>query len=175
MQQAVAVAADEASSIEEATQVCLDLVCLHTGRPVGHVYMPTTDGQELSPSSLWPLSDAQRFETFRYVTQATLSAPGVRLPRRVYVSRSPARIADVTLDANFPKARLAQDIGVKAGFALPVLVGEEVITVLEFFAPEASPPNAGVLEVTAHVGTLLERGVERQRSEEVLRERETVS
>ena len=79
----------------------------------------------------------------------------------MYVSRSPAWIADVTLDANFPKARLAQDIGVNAVFALPVLVGEEVITVHEFFAPEASPPNAEVPEVSAHVGTLLERGVER--------------
>ena len=70
--QAVAVAADEASSIEEATQVCLDLVCLHTSWPVGHVYIPTTDVQELSPSSLWHLSDAKRFETFRHVTQATI-------------------------------------------------------------------------------------------------------
>ena len=170
--QAVAVAADEASSIEEATQVCLDLVCLYTGWPVGHVYIPTADGQELSPSSLWHVSDLDRFETFRQVTQATQFAPGVGLAGRVYVSRSPAWIANVTQDANFPRARLAQDIGVKAGFALPVLVGEEVIAVLEFFAPEASPPNAEVLDVMAHVGTQLGRVVERQRSEEVLRERE---
>lgn len=145
------VATDEASSIEEATQVCLDLFCLHTAWPIWHVYIPTTDGQELSPSSLWHLSDAKRFETFRQVTQATQFASGVGLPGRAYGSRSPAWIADVPQDANSPRARLAQDIGVKAGFALPVLVGEEVM---------------------AHVGTQLGRMVERQRSEEVLRERE---
>ena len=161
LQQAVAVAADEASSIEEATQVCLDLVCLHTGWPVGHVYIRTADGQELSPSSPWYLSDLDRFETFRQVTLATQLAPGVGLPGRVFVSRSPAWLADV-----------ARDMGLKAGVALPVLVGQEVVAVLEFFAQEASPLSAEALDVMEHVGTQLGRVVERQRSEDVLRERE---
>ena len=170
--QAVAVAATEASNIEEALQVCLDLVCLHTGWLAGHVYLPTTDGQELTPSSLWHVSDLDRFETFRQVTQTAQLAPGVGLPGRVFVSRSPAWLADITQDTHSPTAQIARDIGLKAGFALPVLVKEEVVAVFEFFAQETSPPSADTLEVMAHVGMQLGHVVERQLSGDVLRERE---
>ena len=170
--QSVAIAAHEASSIEEATQVCLDLVCLHTGWPVGHVYFPTADGQELISSSVWHLSNPEQYAVLKQVTDATSFSPGVGLPGRVLASHSPVWISDVTQDENFPRARQVCEIGVKAAFAFPIQVGGDVAAVLEFFTDEACHSDKEILEVMAYVGTLLGHVVERQQSEMSLKKSE---
>jgi PAS domain S-box-containing protein len=168
--QRVAIAANEALTIEDAMQTCLDQVCAHTRWPVGHVYFaPRHAAGPLLPSSIWSLEHPERFETFRQVTERTPLAPGMGLPGRVFTSGKPVWIIDVTKDANFPRTQQAQDIGVRAGFGFPVLVGKEVVAVLEFFAPEAAEPDETLLEVMGHIGTQLGRVVERTRAEEALR------
>jgi PAS domain S-box-containing protein len=168
--QVVAMAANEAPSVEEAMQICLDQVCAHTGWPVGHVYFPARDATaRLLPSSIWFLESPERFETCRQVTERTPLAPGVGLPGRVFVGGKPVWIIDVTKDSNFPRAHLAQDIGVRAGFGFPVLIGREVVAVLEFFAEEAREPDAPFLDAMTNIGTQLGRVVERQWAEEALR------
>ena len=69
--QAIAVAANEAVTVEEAMQFCLDRPCDHTGWPVGHVYMLADDGTgELVPTTLWHLDDAERFTSFRRISES---------------------------------------------------------------------------------------------------------
>jgi PAS domain S-box-containing protein len=171
--QAVAVAANETATVEYAVQVCLDEVCAHTGWPVGHAYLSTGyPTGELIPTTLWYLEDPERFETFRKISEDTRFAPEVGLPGRVLASGKPAWITDVTEDPNFPRAKHAADIGVRAGFAFPVLVGAEVAAVLEFFSAEAVGPDEQLLEVMANVGTQLGRAIERNRAEEALRKSE---
>ncbi|HZA27141.1 MAG TPA: PAS domain S-box protein [Actinomycetota bacterium] len=170
---AVAVASNEASTVDEAVQTSLDEVCRLTGWPVGHAYMlPGDDHNVLVPSTLWHLDDPERFETFRSVTEAMPLGRGKGLPGRVLDSGKPAWISDVTKDANFPRNRVATDIGVKAGFGFPVLVGREVVAVMEFFSPHAMEPDDSLLEVMAQIGTQLGRVVERHRAEEALRDSE---
>jgi PAS domain S-box-containing protein len=169
--QEVAVAANESSTVEYALQLGLDRVCAHTGWPVGHVYLPARDSpDELVPTALWHLEDAARFQEFRSATEATRLAKGVGLPGRVLASGKPLWINDVTKDPNFPRARLAQDIGVRAGFAFPVLVGSEVVAVMEFFSAEPEEPNEPLLDVMANIGAQLGRVIERRRAEEALEE-----
>ncbi|HEX6012281.1 MAG TPA: response regulator, partial [Geminicoccaceae bacterium] len=55
------------------------------------------------------------------------------------------------------------------GFGFPVLVGREVVAVLEFFAGEALAPDGPLLKLMANVGTQLGRVVERKRAETSLR------
>jgi PAS domain S-box-containing protein len=167
--QQVAVAANEAATMKEVLQYALDQVCAHTGWPVGDVYLLADHGRdELVPTGIWHLKNPKQFETFRRVTDATSFARGVGLPGRVLASGKPAWIIDVTQDPNFPRAKLAQDIGVKAGFAFPVLVGTEVVAVLEFFSAEAIEPDEPLLDMMAQVGTQLGRVIERTRAEEAL-------
>ncbi len=168
--QDIAVAANEAATIDTAMQFALDRVCAHTGWPVGHVYMPgPNNSDELVPTNIWHLDNPQQFKSFLEITEEVCFAKGGGLPGRVLATAKPAWIVDVTQDPNFSRARLAVDIGVKAGFAFPVLVGKEVVGVLEFFSDEALEPDEPLLELMAHVGTQLGRVVERKRSEEQIR------
>ena len=167
MSQVVTSAANQAKSVENALQLALDEFCRHTGWPVGHAYL-LADG-ELVTSRTWHLDDPERFEAFRRVTEATHFVPGAGLPGRVLESGEPAWITDVTKDRNFPRVTMAADLGVKGAFAFPVLVGTNVVAVLEFFSDHAVEPYEALLDVTAQIGTQLGRVVERKRAEEQLR------
>ena len=65
LQQVIAVAANEAASVNDALQAGLDLVCAYTGFPVGHAYvLDESDGKMVS-ANVWALSDPERFAEFR--------------------------------------------------------------------------------------------------------------
>jgi PAS domain S-box-containing protein len=137
--QVVAVTANEATSVEAAVQRVLDQVCTHLGWPLGHAYLlggASTD--ELVPTTLWYLDDPERCLPFRQATEITCFASGVGLVGQVLASGQPAWMADVRADPHFLRAQAAQQAGLRAGFALPVLVGAEVVAVLEFFTPSLS-------------------------------------
>jgi diguanylate cyclase (GGDEF)-like protein/PAS domain S-box-containing protein len=173
LMQRIAVASNQASLIDEAMQVCLDEICILTNWPVGHMYILAMDGtDDLVPSGLWHLDRPRKFNTFRQITECTRFAPGVGLPGRVMVTGKPAWITDVTKDPNFPRAKQAEDIGVKSAFAFPILVGSEVAAVLEFFTPETIEPSQKLLEIMAYVGAQLGRVIERKQAEEAFRKSE---
>jgi diguanylate cyclase (GGDEF)-like protein len=168
--QSIAGAANASSQVEDALQEALDQVCAHTRWPVGHAYiLSDTNADELLPTKLWHLDDDERFALFREITERMPLARGIGLPGRVLASGEPVWIIDVDRDDNFPRARQAAEIGVKAGFAFPVLAGADVAAVLEFFAAEALPPDPRLLAVMAQVGTQLGRVIERRRAEDRIR------
>jgi len=169
----IAVATNEASSVEGALQVALDEVCRHTGWPVGHVCRISEDvPDETSPTAIWHLDDPERFAAFRAITEAMPMPVGTGLPGRVAATGLPVWIPDVLDDDNFPRARTGEAIEVRAAFAVPLLAGADVVGVLEFFSPEPVPVDHGLLDLVAQVGTELGRVAERKRAEDALRHSE---
>ncbi|MFQ5685387.1 MAG: PAS domain S-box protein [Candidatus Scalindua sp.] len=131
--QDVAVAANEAHSVEEAMRICLGKVCEFTGFSVGHVYLLDSE-ETMIPSGIWYFDRFKKYERFKKVTETNIFKKGVGLPGRVLESGEPAWITDLTKDSNFPRAKLVDDIVVKSGFAFPVLEQKKVVAVLEFFS-----------------------------------------
>jgi PAS domain S-box-containing protein len=164
----IAVASNEAATIEQALRAVLDRVCALTSWPVGHALTRDVRG-ELTSTGIWHFPDPERFEVLRWVSDGMCFASGVGLPGRVLATGEPAWITDVTKDPNFPRARLVGDLGVKAGFAFPVVIGDEVAGVLEFFSADAAAPDEALLGVMAAVGTQVGRVLERQRAESALK------
>ena len=163
----IAVASNETRNVTETFRYCLQRICNHAGWPVGHLYLVDKEAQPpLLSSTIWHLDDLDRFETFRAISEVTTFDPGIGLPGRVLESGKPAWIIDVTQDPNFPRAKLSHNIGVKAGFAFPILIREEVVGIMEFFSEEAAEPKDELLEIMEHIGTQLGRVIERQRAEE---------
>jgi PAS domain S-box-containing protein len=165
----IAVASNEASSVEEAVQICLEEVCALTGWPVGHVYHRIEESNgELISAKIWHLDKPRKFKPFKLISENTRFTPGIGLPGRVMVSGKPAWIIDVTKDPNFPRAKHLDDIGLKSAFAFPIMVGREVSAVLEFFTPEVIKPDRLLLDVMAFVGIQLGRIIERMKANEAL-------
>jgi PAS domain S-box-containing protein len=172
--QEVAVAANQASTLEEVTQFAVDRICDLTGWPVGHVYITNPGDPDLMVSTrIWHLENPQQYATFKDITESTPLRRGIGLPGRVLATGKPAWIENVTLDDNFPRSRSALEIGVKAAFGFPVKVNEDICAVLEFFSPSSLEPDEYFLNVMGNIGTLLARVVERQRAQQALAKSET--
>ena len=166
LMQQVAISANEAQSLDEAFQTSLDLICAFTKWPVAHVYFREDEQAPLlTPSTLWHLDNPEEFQTFRTLTEKTKFSPGVGLPGRVLAHGRATWIPDITQDLNFPRARMAGELGIRGGFAFPLLVGRTVMGVLEFFSRSVETPNPRMLEVMEIIGTQLGRVLERKRGE----------
>ncbi|MGI9415337.1 MAG: PAS domain S-box protein [Hyphomicrobiales bacterium] len=165
--------ANQAESLEDAIQYSLDTVCGHTGWPVGHAYIRgLQDPDRLVATDLWHLADPGRFDTFRRVTADTGFERGVGLPGRVWQTGKPVWIQDVTVDSDFPRATLASDIGVRAGFAIPVFDESDVLAVLEFFAEDVVEPDESLLGMLTQIGLQLGHVSARHKAQEELRQSE---
>ena len=165
--QVIAVAANEASTVDEAMRIALDQVCAYTRWPIGRVHFRDSAG-ELAPGALWHLDKSERFETFRKVNEATGFRPKTGLPARVLESRKPEWIVDASKDPVCAPAQAVHEIGVRAGFAFPVLIGDEVVAVMEFFSDVPAQPDDALLALMAHVGSQLGRVIERWRAKSAL-------
>ncbi len=153
-------------SVENTMKDALKHLCRHANWPVGHFYMVAKDeNKKLVSSNIWHFSEEGPFVNFKRVTESTNFESGIGLPGRVLESGKPAWITDATLDENFPRAQLASDIGIRAGFAFPVLIGKEVVGVMEFFSTLAVEPQTEMLEVMSQAGLHLGRVMERERAE----------
>ncbi|MEE8382524.1 MAG: response regulator, partial [Thermodesulfobacteriota bacterium] len=168
MLQEVSLAANEATDVEDALSVCINKICVFTGWPVGHSYMLGSTGK-LMPTSIWYTSDTKKYEAFQKVTMEMFFGIDEGLPGRVLSSGKPHWIINVTQDTNFPRAPFAEDAGLKAAFAFPVLEREGTVAVLEFFSEEEFEPDKGMMEAITLLATQLGRVTERKRAEENLR------
>ena len=168
--QNVAVAANDATGVGEALKTCLDEVCRYLGWPIGHAYIVETGDQpELVATGIWHWDETNGSEAFRMATKRTRFGLGIGLPGQVWESGRPELITDIHEDDSFARNKYFDDIGVKTGLAFPLLVGNEVAAVLEFFTPKAATLDSQAMEMMAHIGAQLGRVVERKMAEEALR------
>lgn len=151
---------DHAPTLERALQVVLRRVGEATGWTLGETWLPDGAGRELARGPVWHRADA-RLTQFLRKTASFRFKRGEGLPGRVWRSRRPAWIRDVRVDSNFPRARLARGSGLKAGFAIPVLAGREVVAVLNFFVFARREEDAHLVDlvttVAAQLGPILRR------------------
>jgi PAS domain S-box-containing protein len=163
----VAAAHDLTASLE----VVLRRVCEKTGWAIGQAWVLPSDEDRLELSPAW-YSSVPRLEHFRAVSEATQLLPGEGLPGRVWASGRPAWIRDVTEDANFPRARAALEVGLKAALGIPIVAGSRVVAVIEFFVQEPRDEDERLTKVIATVAAELDLVLERKRAEEALRQQE---
>jgi PAS domain S-box-containing protein len=156
----VAVAANEATHPDEAFGTAIDAICAHTGCVVGHVYRRAADRNVLVPTGIWHLDDEVALAGVRRATESCELMPGEGLPGTVLERGRAILTSEVTTQLG-PRVEECIAQGIRSGFAFPVLVGKEIVAVLEFFSTATTEPDAELLEVMANIGTLLGRVVER--------------
>ena len=165
----IAVAANHADNPEEAIQVSLDELCAYSGWPIGHAYLLSDDGTEqLVSTNLWHLDDAGRFDPLRRITEETIFQVGVGLPGRVVSDAASLWLPVVDASPDYPRAKIGLSVGIRTGFAIPVLVGRQVAAVLEFFSCEIVDQDEDLLAIAEQTGVLVGRVIERQRTEQSL-------
>jgi PAS domain S-box-containing protein len=161
---AVAQAANEAADLQAVLESTLAGVCSYVGWPAAHAYLLSEDGSgRLVSSGIWHSSDPKTMEPLKLAAEkSTLTLAGP-LHRRVVSTGAPAWIEDLH-GTRRPRSKAAKELGINAAFAFPILVEDEVVGVLEFFAHEFNLPDEHLLDLMASIGTQLARVVERKRA-----------
>lgn len=165
--QTITIEVAAARDMSSALEVVLRRVCEKTGWALGQAWVPRQDGMVLDCSQAW-FSGVDGLEKFRATSEGVSFPPGVGLPGRVWASKQASWIFDVTQDANFPRADMAEEVGLKAALAIPILSGDEVLAVIEFFLRQPRGRDEQLVQVIATIAAELGLVMERKQAEESL-------
>src|SRR6267378_2812250 len=168
VQHTVAQILAEAATIEEASPRILRAMGECLGWDVGALWRVDREAEALRCVELWHKASIEVPE-FERVSREFTFGTGVGLPGRVWSSREPEYIPDVVPDENFPRAPIAEQEGLRAAFGFPILLGAEVVGVIEFFSREIRQPDQELLNVLATIGSQIGQFIERKRAEEAFR------
>lgn len=155
----------ESHTLEEAAPRILEAIGAALGWQVGSFWVVDPDADELEVVGAWQ-DPATPSPAFVALERETRFARGEGLPGRVWETRKPAWITDVTNDPNFPRAAIAARAGLHGAFAFPVDAGEEFLGVIEFFHRDVLALDQGLLSAAEAIGGDIAESVRRVRAEE---------
>ena len=137
-----------------ALDIVLHKICAATGWAYGDVWAPSLNVPSFSVFKCvaHPSVELERFKQKSMRFTFTL---GVGFPGRIWSSGKPAWIQDVTQDANFPRAPIARECGLKAGMGVPILNNDEVVAVMSFFIFERREKDEQMISLIATVAAEL--------------------
>jgi PAS domain S-box-containing protein len=157
----------QAGTLQEATPKILQAVCECLVWDVGALWSLDKEAGVLRCVEVWHKESIEVPE-FEAISHETTFIPGIGLPGRVWFSREPMYIPDVVRDANFPRAPIAAREVLHAAFGFPILLGGEVLGVMEFFSYEIRQPDQDLLDMMATIGSQIGQFIERKRAEDAL-------
>jgi len=151
----------ECTTIEEAAPRMVAAVCQALGWQCGAIWQADRSRKVMRCVGTWH-APGLPIEEFTTATRDSTFERGVGLPGRVWATREPSWIPDVTQDENFPRAPIAKRVGLHAAFALPITQGRRVQGVLEFFSRDILEPSAELLSTMTTICKQIAFYVERQ-------------
>jgi signal transduction histidine kinase len=159
----VATAANGAPSLEMAASTVLPAVARYFGWLGGVLLLPATD----APGSLIPaeaaIPDAPPALTEMVAATRAAEWRADDLPARVLTTGQPQWTDDAPARLSDPRATAAQTHNLRFAVAFPIVVGPEIVGVLEFYAFAAAAPDGPTLAALAGIGAQFGRLVARER------------
>lgn len=157
----------ESPRLEDAMPGILQAICENLGWSVGAMWWVDEEENVLHCSSLWHAPTA-RVDEFAVMSRKIAFPPGVGLPGRVWASGQTAWIPDVVKDENFPRASVAVREGLHGAFGFPIVVGSDILGVVEVFSGEIQNPDAELLQMLVAIGSQIGQFMKRKQAEEVV-------
>src|SRR6266568_3478580 len=162
---AVTRALAESSSLSEATPKLLQYVCEAVGWELGELWCVNAESNTLHVEGSWHVPTYE-VEDFEKAGRKTILFPGIDLVGRVLSSGQPAWIDNVVADSNFPRAPVAQRVGLHGAFAFPIRISGHVNCVMAFYNREIVQPDDELLQMFDAVGHQVGDFIKRTKAEE---------
>src|SRR5438552_4730587 len=162
---AVTLALAESSTLSEATPKLLEYICEAVGFELGELWSVNGESNTLHIEGSWH-QPACELEEFEKAGRKTILFPGIDLVGRVLSSGQPAWIDNVVADKNFPRATIAERVGLHGAFAFPIPVAGAVSCVMAFYNREVVEPDDEMLQMFDALGHQVGDFIKRTRAEE---------
>lgn len=167
----IAEAVSAAADFNSALAATLEGVCAALGWDHCEAWIPNSAGEALE---FRPVCCATR-EGLRPLTSFSESVafgPGIGLPGRVWASKQPEWIADISAVTENLRFQMAKEAGLKTALGIPVVAGGRVVAVLVFWAFELRREDKAHVETISMIASHLGPVLELKRAEHALRESE---
>jgi hypothetical protein len=146
IEHAVAQYLSDADNLAEAMPRIIRAFCATMGWDYGARWEHREDDQSFVCAELWcrpPLEDSH----FLSMTRSKRFMPGpAGLVRRVLAQREPHWITDMASEDGMVRGAAAQEAGLNAAFAFPIITGNRLVGVVEFFAQRIWEPDFAITD-----------------------------
>src|SRR5690349_20904456 len=162
---AVTRALAESSSLSVATPKLLQYVCEAVGWELGELWFVNAESNTLHVEGSWHMP-AYEVDEFEKAGRKTILFPGIDLVGRVLQSGQAVWIDNVVDDSNFPRAIIAERVGLHGAFAFPIPVADHVACVMAFYHRDVVQPDDELLQMFDALGRQVGDFIKRTRAEE---------
>ncbi len=170
-QHGVARALAESADLAQAAPRVLGTLCRQLGWDVGILWRVELLNETLRCMQVWHGPGV----SVPHLTAASVSGAFVRgagLPGRVWDDARPRWHADLTERTDLARRAAAMKDGLQAVGAFPILAGQEVVGVIEFFSRERREPDPDMIHVLMELAGVVGLFLERDRAQVALRQSE---
>jgi diguanylate cyclase (GGDEF)-like protein len=155
--------ANRSNDFSDAIGSVLKEICEHMNWDFGIAYRVTEQEQAVACDTWFAASPARLFPMVESTRNARF-AKGEGLPGRVLRDGHPHWIDEAELADTFCRRVEAATCTIRSACAFPIMIGEEIVCVLEFFARAAMLDKDAILLTVTQAGTQLARVIERERA-----------
>jgi PAS domain S-box-containing protein len=168
---AVTQALSEAVTVKDGAIRVLGAICSGLDWDVGFLWRVADSGDRLTCAQSWHKPEVLATEFEQSSCNRTF-AKGDGLPGRIWATGQSEWILDVLTHPKFPRAASASQYDLHSAFGCPVVVGDRMVGVIEFFTKRISEPDADLLEMMGTIAGSIGQFLERQEAEDELRRSE---
>ncbi|MDT8447889.1 MAG: response regulator [bacterium] len=145
--------------LQSALTAALEAVCRYANWPLAHLTLPDESRQQ-AQLNLWFEQVEGNFKSFIDAAESRNFQSGESLVDRVLAHEKIVWIENISEDVSFSRIKIQYDFGVKTAVGFPVMIGGDIVTVLEFYSDQELAWNQDQIDWTAgiiaQVGVLLD-------------------
>lgn len=139
-------------SVAETKIAVLKVLCEFLEFEYGEFWRVDHASSKLVHGESWHLPSCD-FSAVTSVAQATQFSKGHGLSGRAWAAGAPVWVEDICGDPDLRSATVLVDGGFRCAFAVPAIIGDETLGVMEFFGYEPQPAHEEMLRVAATIGS----------------------
>lgn len=152
----------QTDDFQSALTITLTKICQTINWDFAEAWIPNPKETFLDCSRGWYSRDPT-FNLFRYHRQTTTFAPNIGLPGRVWVSKKPEWITEISAESAgcCLCAEGGLNLDLNTGVGVPILFRDRVLAILVFFKQARSESDPKLIDfiqlIAAQLGTLIQR------------------
>ena len=162
--------ANQSGSLPEILGAALTHLCRYIGWTAAHAYILSgpPGRQRLLPSNVWHAEPGSAMALLRAATVHSVLEHGQGALGCAWSTGAPVWVCDLAEPNLFVRSEAALASGLRAGFTIPLLIGDDVVAVMEFFALVPTAEDPVLLQAISRAATQISRVIERDRAQDRL-------
>jgi diguanylate cyclase (GGDEF)-like protein/PAS domain S-box-containing protein len=172
MEHAVTRVLADTGTLAEASPRIIQIICETMGWDCGARWQLDEEANVLRCAEYWegdnPAVVEFMAENAKWIVDPSMTSVGGLL-RPIYNSGRPMWIADVSLEKNLLRAPLVSKAGMRGAFGFPLLLGSEVLGVMEFYHRDVREPDDMLLQIAESIGNQIGQYIVRKQAEDLVR------